>query len=142
MFTDADTSADDSESAVGLLTLHASKGLEFPVVFMVGMEENIFPHSRSKDNDNELEEERRLCYVGMTRAEERLYLTAARSRRLYGGVIEHDVSRFIYEIPDNCKKTDDRGSYGSVKNLFPGYKKNKGRDSYGGYSNYGRYRGW
>ena len=142
LFTDADTSDDDSESAVGLLTLHASKGLEFPVVFIVGMEEDLFPHSRSKENDNELEEERRLCYVGMTRAEERLYLTAARSRRLYGGVVEHDISRFIYEIPDSCKKTDDRGSYGGVKNLFPGYKKEKGRNSYGGYSSYGRYRGW
>ena len=89
LFTDADT-GEDSEDAVGMLTLHASKGLEFPVVFMVGMEEDIFPHSRSKDDDDELEEERRLCYVGMTRAEERLYMTAASSRRLFGGVVEHD----------------------------------------------------
>ena len=86
LFTDADTSDDEENSAVGLLTLHASKGLEFPVVFIVGLEEDVFPTSHAKDNPEELEEERRLCYVGMTRAEERLYLTASRSRRLYGGV--------------------------------------------------------
>ncbi|MBQ3456185.1 MAG: UvrD-helicase domain-containing protein, partial [Synergistaceae bacterium] len=108
LFTDADTDI-ASDDAVGLLTLHASKGLEFPVVFIVGMEENVFPHSRSKDDADELEEERRLCYVGMTRAEERLYLTAARSRRLYGGKMENDLSRFLFEIPDSCKVTDDRG---------------------------------
>ncbi|MBQ6111555.1 MAG: UvrD-helicase domain-containing protein, partial [Synergistaceae bacterium] len=71
LFTDADSGV-PNDDAVGLLTLHASKGLEFPVVFIVGMEEDIFPHSRSKDSEDELEEERRLCYVGMTRAEERL----------------------------------------------------------------------
>ena len=140
LFTDADTDG-NSEDAVGLLTLHASKGLEFPVVFIVGMEEDVFPHSRSKDNDEELEEERRLCYVGMTRAEERLYLTAARSRRLYGGVVENELSRFLFEIPDECKKTDDRGKrsdyHGKPRTFYSG----KGR-GYGSYGSYGRYRGW
>ncbi|MBR0279439.1 MAG: UvrD-helicase domain-containing protein [Synergistaceae bacterium] len=146
LFTDADTDG-DSEDAVGLLTLHASKGLEFPVVFIVGMEEDIFPHSRSKDNDEELEEERRLCYVGMTRAEERLYLTAARSRRLYGGVRENELSRFLFEIPDDCKRTDDRGKRSDFHDKPRTFYSGKGRN-YGGYGTNGSYssyrgnRGW
>ncbi|MBQ9419288.1 MAG: UvrD-helicase domain-containing protein [Synergistaceae bacterium] len=140
LFTDADTN-EDSEDAVGLLTLHASKGLEFPVVFIVGMEEDIFPHSRSKDNDDELEEERRLCYVGMTRAEEKLYLTSAASRRLFGGIVEHDRSRFLYEIPDDFKKTEDRGSRRNTV-LFSDYQNAGRRKNYGGRGNYGRYRSW
>ena len=138
LFTDADTQDEENESAVGLLTLHASKGLEFPVVFIVGLEEDIFPSSHAKDNPDELEEERRLCYVGMTRAEERLYLTASRSRRLYGGVIEKGFSRFLFEIPDECKKTDDRGS----RSARPQRTVYSQRRNYGGYGGYGRYRGW
>ena len=134
LFTDADTE-EENEDSVGLLTLHASKGLEFPVVFIVGMEEDIFPHSRSKDNDDELEEERRLCYVGMTRAEERLYLTAARSRRLYGSIKENELSRFLFEIPDECKRVDDRGKRAPVQRTF--YRQGR---NYGNYGNYG-YRG-
>ncbi len=135
LFTDADTSDTDNEvDSVGLLTLHASKGLEFPVVFIVGMEEGIFPHSRSKEDDDELEEERRLCYVGMTRAEERLYLTAARRRRLFGRVQENELSRFLFEVPDRCKKVDDRGkvsrTYGDFTLRNDRY--GSGR-SYGGY---------
>ena len=136
LFTDADTDG-NSEDAVGLLTLHASKGLEFPVVFIVGMEEDIFPHSRAKDNDEELEEERRLCYVGMTRAEERLYLTAARSRRLYGTVKENELSRFLFEIPDGCKKTDDRGKRPDFRDRPRTFYRDRGR----GYDSYGGYRG-
>lgn len=142
LFTDADTDG-DSDDAVGLLTLHASKGLEFPVVFIVGMEEDIFPHSRAKDNDDELEEERRLCYVGMTRAEERLYLTAARSRRIYGTVKENELSRFLFEIPDDCKRIDDRGrkkrdDFPSGRTFYTG----KGRGNYGGYGGYRGNRSW
>lgn len=137
LFTDADTASDEND-AVGLLTLHASKGLEFPVVFLVGLEEGVFPHSRSSDTPEELEEERRLCYVGMTRAEERLYLTAARSRRIYGGVQENGFSRFLYEIPDDCKKIDDRGERLSASTF---YEKRK-RRYYGGQGGYGRYRSW
>ncbi|MGB9920498.1 MAG: DNA helicase PcrA [Moorellales bacterium] len=84
---------------VVLLTLHMAKGLEFPVVFLVGLEEGIFPHVRSLSDRAELEEERRLCYVGMTRARERLYLTWARVRTLYGYTEAHPVSRFVQEIP-------------------------------------------
>ena len=90
--------ADDS-GRVSLITLHNAKGLEFPVVFMAGMEEGIFPHFLSTDNPDDIQEERRLCYVGMTRAMERLFFTAARSRRLYGKNIEREISKFIREVP-------------------------------------------
>ena len=107
LYTDADTQ-DSGLDSVCLSTLHAAKGLEYPVVFIVGLEENIFPHSRSKEDPAELEEERRLFYVGITRAEERLYLTSAHTRHLYGKPAEHDVSVFLLEIPDNLKRVDDR----------------------------------
>jgi len=84
---------------VFLITLHNAKGLEFPVVFMAGMEEGIFPHFLSGERPSDLQEERRLCYVGMTRAMERLFFTAARMRKLYGKTVERDISRFIAEIP-------------------------------------------
>ncbi len=87
-------------NCIHLITLHNAKGLEFPVVFMAGMEEGIFPHYRSGEALRDLQEERRLCYVGMTRAMEKLYLTAARTRMLYGKTIERDNSIFIYEIPE------------------------------------------
>ncbi len=91
-------SADFGNNAVTLMTLHAAKGLEFPVVFMIGMEETIFPHSRALYDQSEMEEERRLCYVGMTRAKEELYLLYASSRMLYGGVQHNPPSRFLSEI--------------------------------------------
>lgn len=84
--------------AVTLMTLHAAKGLEFPVVFMIGLEESIFPHSRALYDQSEMEEERRLCYVGMTRARHELYMTYASSRMLYGGVQHNPPSRFLSEI--------------------------------------------
>ncbi|HKU18803.1 MAG TPA: UvrD-helicase domain-containing protein [Candidatus Saccharimonadales bacterium] len=85
-------------NAVTLMTLHAAKGLEFPVVFMVGMEETVFPHTRAVYDQFEMEEERRLCYVGMTRAREELYMVYATSRSLYGGVQHNPPSRFLSEI--------------------------------------------
>jgi DNA helicase II / ATP-dependent DNA helicase PcrA len=90
--------ADFSGDAVTLMTLHAAKGLEFPVVFMVGLEESIFPHSRALYDQHEMEEERRLCYVGMTRARQELYMCYASSRLLYGGVQHNPPSRFLSEI--------------------------------------------
>ncbi len=92
-----ETSADQ----VTLMTLHSAKGLEFPVVFLLGMEEGVFPHSRSLMEEEEMEEERRLAYVGITRAEEELYLTSAQMRTLFGRTNAHPVSRFISEIPEN-----------------------------------------
>jgi len=87
--------------AVTLMTLHAAKGLEFPVVFMSGLEESIFPHSRALYDQNEMEEERRLCYVGMTRAKKELYMIFAATRLLYGGLQHNPPSRFLSEIDSN-----------------------------------------
>ncbi|MDP3998737.1 MAG: UvrD-helicase domain-containing protein [bacterium] len=91
----------EKKNTVTLMTLHAAKGLEFPVVFIIGMEEGLFPHSRSLLDPQELEEERRLCYVGMTRAKEKLYLTYARRRLFFGQRTSNTVSRFIGEIPQH-----------------------------------------
>jgi len=91
---------DTSKGNIILMTMHSAKGLEFPVVFIIGMEENIFPHSRSLDDVAEMEEERRLAYVGITRAEKRLYLTCAQSRTLYGRSSFNMPSRFLREISD------------------------------------------
>jgi len=95
------------EDVVTVMTLHSAKGLEFPVVFITGFEEGIFPHSRSLNSEEELEEERRLCYVGMTRAKERLYLTYAWRRNLNGNTLFNSVSRFISEIPKHLKEKAD-----------------------------------
>ncbi|HTM50009.1 MAG TPA: UvrD-helicase domain-containing protein [Bryobacteraceae bacterium] len=97
----ADSDSLDGQAQVSLMTLHNAKGLEFPIVFLAGMEDGLFPHSRSKDSPDLLEEERRLCYVGMTRAEKRLYLSWARSRRKFGGGQPERTlpSRFLKEIP-------------------------------------------
>jgi DNA helicase-2/ATP-dependent DNA helicase PcrA len=93
-------SYDEEEPSVTLMTLHAAKGLEFPIVFMVGMEDGIFPHNRSMRSRDELEEERRLCYVGMTRAQTELFLTHAYTRTLFGMKERQIISRFMREIPD------------------------------------------
>ena len=92
-------SMEDKSDVVTMMTLHSAKGLEFPIVFIVGIEEGLLPHQRSYDSEAELEEERRLCYVGITRAQEHVYLTYARSRRLYRDIDYRIPSRFIEEIP-------------------------------------------
>ncbi|RKF22091.1 DNA helicase II [Alginatibacterium sediminis] len=97
-----DNQAEADESAVQLMTLHSAKGLEFPVVFMVGVEEGMFPSQQSSEESGRLEEERRLCYVGMTRAMQKLYICHAESRRLYGKEVFHSRSRFIRELPSEC----------------------------------------
>jgi len=89
------------KNLVNLMTLHCAKGLEFPVVFIVGCEEGILPHSRSFPDDGQIEEERRLCYVGFSRAKERLYLTFTRQRHLWGQTMANLPSRFLYDIPEN-----------------------------------------
>lgn len=91
----------EKKNAITMMTLHAAKGLEFPIVFMIGMEEGLFPHSRSLMDKGELEEERRLCYVGMTRAKEKLYLTYARRRLFFGQRTTNTVSRFVLELPEH-----------------------------------------
>lgn len=125
----------DSIDSVTLMTLHGAKGLEFPVVFMPGMEESLFPHSRALFDHSEMEEERRLCYVGMTRAREELFMLYANSRVLFGGILHNPPSRFLNEIDpgslvnigfDSIKKYNAKGNYpdndylaGSIKNIIP-----------------------
>lgn len=111
LITDQDD--EDLESdRVNLLTLHAAKGLEYQVVFLAGVEEGIFPGSRAIEGDGDLSEERRLCYVGMTRARERLFISSSASRLLFGAIQRNQPSRFLKEIPSSCikKKDDTRGS--------------------------------
>ncbi len=92
---------EEGAGAVTLMTLHTAKGLEFPIVFIVGMEDGVFPHMRSLGDPDELEEERRLAYVGLTRAQDRLYLTSAWNRMLFGGSSYNPPSRFLQEVPDS-----------------------------------------
>jgi DNA helicase-2/ATP-dependent DNA helicase PcrA len=98
LLTNVDEGLRDTGGKVTLMTLHMAKGLEFPVVFIAGMEEGLFPHGRAYTDPEELEEERRLCYVGMTRAKRRLFLTTAVQRRLYGAESFNLPSRFLEEI--------------------------------------------
>ena len=116
-----ETQADESEDAVQLMTLHSAKGLEFHLVFLAGMEEGLFPHKMSMDNIAGLEEERRLCYVGITRTRTKLYLSHAESRRLHGDVNLCRPSRFINEIPNELldeirmKSSVSRPSFGNTR---------------------------
>jgi ATP-dependent DNA helicase UvrD/PcrA len=117
LISDADSV--DEQAAVSLLTIHNAKGLEFSNVFLAGMEEGLFPHSRSLTSEAAMEEERRLCYVGMTRAEKRLYLTWARYRRKFGGGLPEVClpSRFLNEVPNSLRERLSRyqqSSHGEV----------------------------
>ena len=96
------------EDAITLMTLHSSKGLEFPVVFLVGMEEGLFPHARTLMDETEIEEERRLCYVGITRAKEKLFLSSTKMRTIYGNTVTYPPSRFLQEVPARLVKTIKR----------------------------------
>ncbi len=101
LVSDIDDPSADQPEAVTLITLHAAKGLEFPVVFIAGMEEGLLPHIRALDDPQQMEEERRVCYVGMTRAKERLYLTRARRRFMFGNERANPTSRFLADIPQD-----------------------------------------
>jgi DNA helicase-2/ATP-dependent DNA helicase PcrA len=101
-------SSEFGDGAITMMTLHSAKGLEFPVVFLVGMEEGIFPHARTIIDDGEIEEERRLCYVGLTRAERRLFLSHAQTRMVFGNHVCYPRSRFIDEIPEEYIKEYQR----------------------------------
>jgi len=112
-------SLDANSESVTLMTLHAAKGLEFPVVFLAGMEECVFPHVRSLESDKELEEERRLCYVGITRAKEEVYLTFANRRTVFGNISYNPPSRFLREIPKELFQTGrEQGGRGPVVSSF------------------------
>ncbi|HMF58863.1 MAG TPA: 3'-5' exonuclease, partial [Vicinamibacterales bacterium] len=99
LLSEADEESGTREAKVWMMTMHAAKGLEFPLVIIAGLEEGLFPHSRSAESEEELEEERRLCYVGMTRAESQLILTSAARRRVFGEYQSTNPSRFLDEIP-------------------------------------------
>lgn len=101
-------SSGENENSVQLMTLHSAKGLEYPIVFICGLEDGLFPHHFSRENPQALEEERRLCYVGITRAMQRLYLTHAEKRRLFGRDEERCISRFVGEIPSHLLKEANR----------------------------------
>ena len=136
---------EDSEDSVTLMTLHSAKGLEFPVVFLVGMEEGIFPGYKSIGEPQELEEERRLCYVGITRAKENLFLTCARQRTIFGSTSCNSVSRFVKEIPanmlDGYEDIEDRSNrYPDNDNGYDweyGERRRSYNDSYGYGSGFG-----
>lgn len=113
LISDIDT-YEESGNAVTLMTMHSAKGLEYPVVFIVGMEEGLFPHQRSMDSRDELEEERRLCYVGMTRAKEELHLSFAHLRTFMGQTLRRGRSRFLTEVPDHLIIRRNAGSSRTV----------------------------
>lgn len=128
LIADIDSMNDDEEDrddAVVLMTMHSAKGLEFPVVFIIGMEEGVFPHSRAFMDNEELEEERRLAYVGITRAEKQLFLSCARMRTLFGRTTANMPSRFLEEIPEELKEdtqmAHDRYRRGGGSNVGGSY---------------------
>lgn len=152
---------DGENNSVVLMTIHSAKGLEFPIVFIVGMEEGVFPGYRSLYSEAELEEERRLCYVGITRAKEKLYMTSTRSRTLFGKTTNNRISRFMEEIPykylegnmpiddddygygdDGFEKDEDNtGGHSRIRNEYNfrgDYNSSRSLYNYGYYGNYGK----
>jgi DNA helicase-2/ATP-dependent DNA helicase PcrA len=123
LLSDVDEEEGDRDARIWLMTLHSAKGLEFPVVVLAGLEEGLFPHSRSSDDAEELEEERRLCYVGMTRARQRLVLTGAARRRIFGEYQSSEPSRFIDEVPaELVERVTPSYSSGSYQGHFSHYE--------------------
>ena len=132
---------EDTDNSVTLMTLHSAKGLEFPVVFLVGMEEGIFPGYKSIGEPQELEEERRLCYVGITRAKQQLYMTCAKQRTIFGSTSCNGVSRFLKEIPANmldgyeeAMQTQNDSRFSSNNRYEWSYGKSNAGVGYGGYT--------
>ena len=122
---------------VTLMTLHSAKGLEFPTVFLAGVEEGIFPHSRTFNSMSELEEERRLMYVGVTRAEEKLYISSAKRRQMWGEYKYYNPSRFIEEIPSNLlDSTSSNGEYSSERTFKSAVNKIRSNNNSNGQSSY------
>jgi DNA helicase-2/ATP-dependent DNA helicase PcrA len=123
LLSDVDEEQGARDARVWMMTLHSAKGLEFPVVVLAGLEEGLFPHSRSSEDEEELEEERRLCYVGMTRARSRLVLTGAARRRIFGEYQSSEPSRFIDEVPADLieRKAASFSSSSGYQGNFPHY---------------------
>nr|WP_325186035.1 UvrD-helicase domain-containing protein [uncultured Oscillibacter sp.] len=142
LYTDLD-SLEGGDDCVTMMTIHSAKGLEFPLVYVVGMEEGIFPGSSAQYDQEELEEERRLCYVAMTRAKEHLTMTNARQRMLYGRTSSNRSSRFLDEIPEENMRWEGKPEprFGGEEERPSGGGWDGGTVSYGGASNYGGYGG-
>jgi DNA helicase II / ATP-dependent DNA helicase PcrA len=135
LLSDVDKEQGKTDPKVMMMTLHSAKGLEFPTVILAGLEEGLFPHSRSRDDEAELEEERRLCYVGITRARKQLVLTSAARRRVFGEYQNTEPSRFIDEIPQDLIEEDrpQKPAYSSGTDWS--YRPNPyARRGYGGYA--------
>ena len=122
LLSDVDEEAGTRDARIWLMTLHSAKGLEFPTVILTGLEEGLFPHSRSSEDQEELEEERRLCYVGMTRARQRLVLTGAARRRIFGEYQSSEPSRFIDEVPAELVERRASSYQGAPQGHFPHYE--------------------
>jgi len=123
LLSDTDEEAGSKNARVWMMTLHSAKGLEFPTVILAGLEEGLFPHSRSSEDEEELEEERRLCYVGMTRARAKLVITGAARRRIFGEYQSSEPSRFIDEIPpDLVDRVAPASTSGGYQGSFPHYE--------------------
>jgi DNA helicase-2/ATP-dependent DNA helicase PcrA len=119
LYTDLDGVDKETSNVVMLMTLHTAKGLEFPLVFLVGLEEGVFPHIRSLEEPDELEEERRLCYVGITRAMDKLFLTHAQSRMLYGRWNSYLPSRFLKEVPEELLAGSEQKNKSAISSGNP-----------------------
>jgi DNA helicase-2/ATP-dependent DNA helicase PcrA len=133
LLSDVDEESGTSDARVLMMTMHSAKGLEFPVVFIAGLEEGLFPHSRSADDEAELEEERRLCYVGLTRAERRIVLTSAARRRVFGDYQSTEPSRFIDEIPAGLIEEVPSTFLAPQSSSFSAYRAPYGGRAGGGY---------
>ncbi len=123
LLSDVDEEQGTRDARIWLMTLHSAKGLEFPMVILAGLEEGLFPHSRSREDEEELEEERRLCYVGMTRARRQLVLTGAARRRVFGEYQSNEPSRFIDEVPaELVERLQPTFSSSGYQGNFPHYE--------------------
>ncbi|MFN4151083.1 MAG: 3'-5' exonuclease [Candidatus Sericytochromatia bacterium] len=137
LISDSD-SINEERKMVKLMTVHTSKGLEFPVVFIAGLSEGVFPHSRAVNSDSEIEEERRLMYVAVTRAKDKLYLTYPKERYVYNATQKLTASRFLYECPkDLVSGFNYKNNFGEPEDK--GYQENKKTDA-GFYDDYGAKR--
>jgi DNA helicase-2/ATP-dependent DNA helicase PcrA len=132
LLSDADEEAGSKDARVLLMTLHSAKGLEFPLVIISGLEEGLFPHSRSADDAADLEEERRLCYVGITRAQRRLVLTSAARRRVFGDYLASTPSRFIKEIPPDLLERLPSTAPSGLQGSFTGFRPFRSGGAYRG----------
>ncbi|MBO6010444.1 MAG: ATP-binding domain-containing protein, partial [Oscillospiraceae bacterium] len=135
LYTDIDK-YDEDDDCVTMMTMHSAKGLEFPTVFVAGAEEGIFPGTRAIGDEDEIEEERRLCYVAITRAKKKLYMTGARQRMMMGRTSNNLPSRFVDELPEECIEKSGAQRYAPQ---FGAYGSG-GRDAWGDGGGYGRSR--